>query len=155
MAKAKVLGIDLGTTMPPIPSLTLDAGPIEDLVGLLTAGWQGGEGGAASYGGIMLGANSWLTILAIAIPGASSVAFLQSRDGLFSAVAYEELTQEPFNARRELMAQGFGTILCGSFSYLSGSASIGRTLPSYNAVRPPASRNSSELFRSRGCVVVR
>lgn len=126
-------GVDLGRTMPPIPNLTLDAGPLEDLFGLVSAAWQGGEGDGVTYGGIRLGADGWLTLLAIMIPGAISIAFLQSLDGLFSAVAFEELTQNPFNARRELMAQGIGTILCGSFSYLSGSASIGRTLPSYNA----------------------
>ena len=64
---------------------------------------------------------------------ALSIALLQSFDSLFSAARLEDLSLNRSDSKRELVAQGCGTLLSGSFGFLGGSGSMVRTMPSYLA----------------------
>ena len=129
------VAVDLGPTIPAIPSVALDPKPLEDLFGVLAASWSVviGDSVSGSFAGLRINAETLPILLAVLVPGAISFALLQALDGLFSGLAYEDLTQQRLDARRELTAAGVGTIVCGCFNMLAGTSSIGRTLPSYNS----------------------
>ncbi|MCG8545215.1 MAG: SulP family inorganic anion transporter [Alphaproteobacteria bacterium] len=127
--------VDLGPTIPAIPSVALDPQPLEDLFGVLATRWGViiGDSASGSFAGLRIDSTTLPILLSVLVPGAISLALLQALDGLFSGLAYEDLTQQRLDARRELAAVGAGTIVCGCTTVLVGTSSLGRTLPSYNA----------------------
>lgn len=127
--------VDLGPTLPRIEGIAFDSQPLGDLVGLLGASWDIalGEASAATFGGIRLDIGTLWLVLAILLPGAISIALLQSFDSLFSAVALDDLTQNRSDGKRELVAQGGGTLLGASLGFLGGSGSMVRTMPCFMA----------------------
>jgi len=134
-ANALGLGMDLGTTMPAIPAVTVDPRPFLDFVGFLAAGVTALVDPAAgvSFHGILINGDTLWMLLAVLVPSAISLAFLQSLDALFAAVALEDLTQNRFDAGRDLIVLGCGSVLCGGLGYLSGTGSFTRTVPAYRA----------------------
>lgn len=129
------LGMDLGATMPAIPAMTFDPRPFLDFFGFLGASATATADPAAgvSFHGMLINGATLSMILAVLVPSAVSLAFLQSLDALFSAVALEDLTQNRFDAGRDLIVLGCGSILCGGLGYLSGAGSYTRTIPAYRA----------------------
>jgi sulfate permease, SulP family len=134
-ALALGLGLDLGATMPAIPAISLDPRPLGDFFEFVASGFEAaaGSAGGVSFNGVLIDGNTLPQILAVLVPAAVSIALLQSLDGLFAAVALEDLTQNRFDAGRDLVVLGCGSILCGSFGFLSGTGSFTRTLPAYRA----------------------
>lgn len=134
-AMALGLGMNLGATMPAIPAMTFDPRAFLDFFGFFAAGAAAvaDPAAGASFHGILLDGGTLSMILAVLVPSAVSLAFLQSLDALFAAVALEDLTQNRFDAGRDLIVLGCGSILCGGLGYLSGTGSYTRTMPAYRA----------------------
>lgn len=126
-------GVDMGTTLTGIQEIPLEPRPIIDLFGIIGAVWHFffDPAGVVIFGGIRLGEESLGVIAAVLVPGAISIALLQSFDSLFSAIALDDLSRNRSDARRELIAQGTGTVLSASFGFLAGSGSIARTRLAY------------------------
>ena len=143
------IAVDLGPTLPAMQTIQLDPRPVLDLIGLLAASGEAvlDATGAASFGGIRLNEHTLFVVLGILVPGAISIALLQSFDSLFSAVALDDLTQGRSDAKRELIAQGSGTVLGAGFGFLGGSGSMVRTMPCFLAGgRTAWSGLSSSIF---------
>jgi len=129
------LEMDLGATMPAIPAMTFNPQPFLDFLGFVGASAMAVAEPAvgASIHGVLINGATLSMILAVLVPAAVSLAFLQSLDALFAAVALEDLTQNRFDAGRDLIVIGCGSILCGGLGYLSGTGSYTRTMPAYRA----------------------
>jgi SulP family sulfate permease len=123
------LPLDLEATLPGVDRIAVSAKPVTDLAGLLAAGW----GGAESFAGVRLSFETWAILAAILLPGAVSISLLQAFDSLFSSVALDDLSRSRSNGRRELVAQGAGTLAGAAFGLLGGSGSMARTKPSFDA----------------------
>jgi SulP family sulfate permease len=125
--------LDLGPTLPGLHGLTPNLEPLHELFAILETGWSAlvGQGGAAGGSGLDMD-TLWL-VVAILMPGAVSIALLQSFDSLFSATALDDLTQHRSNGKRELIAQGCGTVLGAGLGFLGGSGSMARTMPCFMA----------------------
>lgn len=127
--------LDLGATMPGIQGIPVDPGPLRDLFGLIAAGWTAATNGSgvATFGGLVLGPDTVPVLLAILVPGAISIALLESFDSLFSSVALDDMSLNRSDGKRELVAQGAGTMLGAAFGFLGGSGSLVRTIPCFRA----------------------
>lgn len=100
-------GLGLGGTVGPLPDGGLPQ--ISDLPAVLALlpGWTGG-------------------VLGVLIPGALSMAALNSLDALLASAALDTLTGRRSSGDRELLAQGVGNTLAGLLWMLPSSGSVAR-----------------------------
>jgi len=123
------LPLDLEATLPGVDRIAISPKPVTDLAGLLAAGWHSAD----SFGGLRLSSETATVIAAILLPGALSIALLQAFDTLFSGVALDDLSRTRSEGRRELVAQGAGTLVGAAFGLLGASGSMARTKPCFDA----------------------
>jgi SulP family sulfate permease len=127
--------LDLGPTLPSLPGIALNLEPLTALLAMVETGWRAfvGQSGGTAAAGLGLDMDTLWLVFAILVPGAVSIALLQSFDSLFSATALDDLTQHRSNGKRELIAQGAGTMLGAGLGFLGGSGSMARTMPCFMA----------------------
>ncbi len=80
-----------------------------------------------------LGDAAPLGVLAAVITGAFAIAVLDSISSLIVLVSYQGIAQRRFDANRQLVGQGLGTVASAFFGGLTTSASLPRTVTNYDS----------------------